>query len=205
MLLIDGHSDLSAGVDEAGRGCLAGPVAAAAVVLRPNAAPIQGLDDSKKLSARRREQLAEIIRREALCWSLGLSWPREIDDINILQATRRAMARAVLNLKTAPALVLIDGNQTIPVSLPQETVIKGDALIPAISAASILAKTFRDKLMAKLDRRYPGYGFAAHKGYGAKAHREAIRRLGPCPIHRLTFAGVKPEGESQEQACLPGI
>jgi ribonuclease HII len=205
MLLIEGHREFAAGVDEAGRGCLAGPVAAAAVIFRPNAAPIQGLDDSKKLNARRREQLAEIIRREALCWSLGLSWPPEIDAVNILQATRRAMARAVSSLKTAPTRVLIDGNQTIPVSLPQETVIKGDALVPVISAASILAKTFRDRLMAKLDRRYPGYGFASHKGYGAKAHREAIRRLGPCPMHRLTFAGVKPASERQEQTCLPGI
>jgi ribonuclease HII len=194
----------TAGVDEAGRGCLAGPVVAGAVILRADRA-IDGLNDSKQLDARRRQELAEHIRRDALCWSLGLAWPPEIDQVNILQATRLAMLRAVDRLKQAPELLLIDGDKTIPSSIAQRTEIKGDARIPAISAASILAKTFRDRLMAKLDKRYPGYGFAQHKGYGAQAHREAIQRLGPCRMHRRSFAGVKPPPKPQEQSCLPGI
>ncbi|WP_051294875.1 ribonuclease HII [Maridesulfovibrio bastinii] len=207
-----------AGVDEAGRGCLAGPVVAGAVVL-PEKYDLPGLGDSKKLSAHKREELALEIKRQALHWSLGVSRAAIVDDINILQATFRAMALAVVNLRMKPGLVLIDGNKTIPahafphgalkdgMNYRQESVVKGDDKIPEISAASILAKTFRDMLMEKLEHRYPGYGFAEHKGYGTKVHLEALRKLGPCPIHRLTFRGVvleKPQ-KKEQRVCLPGI
>jgi ribonuclease HII len=207
-----------AGVDEAGRGCLAGPVVAGAVVL-PEKYDLPGLGDSKKLSAHKREELAVEIKRQALHWSLGVSRAAIVDDINILQATFRAMALAVVNLRMKPGLVLIDGNKTIPahafphgalkhgMNYRQESVVKGDDKIPEISAASILAKTFRDMLMEKLEHRYPGYGFAEHKGYGTKVHLEALRKLGPCPIHRLTFRGVvleKPQ-KKEQRVCLPGI
>ncbi|MBU1230447.1 MAG: ribonuclease HII [Proteobacteria bacterium] len=197
---------LSAGIDEAGRGCLAGPVVAAACIL-PEDFDLPGLTDSKALSPARREALAGAIRSQAVAWSLGLAWGPEIDRINILQATLRSMERAVAGLRLRPALLLIDGNQAIALPLPQRTVIGGDALIPAISAASILAKTFRDRLMRALDRRHPGYGLAGHKGYGTAAHLEALRRLGPSPIHRLTFRGVRPGGppKNERQQCLPGI
>lgn len=188
-----------AGVDEAGRGCLAGPVVAAAVIL-PASYDLPGLTDSKKLSPARREVLAPAIKTQAVSWAVGLAWPLEIDRINILQATLAAMARAVSHLRLVPTLVRIDGNQCIPTARlaavepapRQETVVGGDLLVPAISAASILAKTARDRLMTILSRRYPAYGFAAHKGYGVKAHLLALRRLGPCPLHRLTFRGVLP-------------
>lgn len=196
----------SAGIDEAGRGCLAGPVVAAACIL-PEAFDLPGLTDSKALGPARREALAGAIRSQAVAWSLGLAWGPEIDRINILQATLRAMERAVAGLRLRPALLLIDGNQAIALPLPQRTVIGGDALIPSISAASILAKTFRDRLMGALDRRHPGYGLAGHKGYGTAAHLEALRRLGPSPIHRLTFRGVLPDcaPPKERQQCLPGI
>ena len=164
-----------------------------------------GLDDSKKVSAPVRESVAAAIRKNALHWAVGLSWPKEIDSVNILNATFRAMSRAVARLHmhdSRPPLV-IDGNHVIRLDcwqsacsapLPeQRAVIDGDALVPVIAAASILAKTFRDRLMAKLDARYPGYGFATHKGYGTKEHRDAIIALGPCPMHRKTFRGVRPE------------
>jgi ribonuclease HII len=192
-----------AGVDEAGRGCLAGPVVAAAVIL-PADCTIVGLDDSKKLSRARRELLAHEIKAQAVAWALGLSWPREIEEVNILQATLRAMGRAVGRLKRSPAFLYIDGNRTIPLSLPQQAVVGGDGTIPCISAASILAKTFRDHLLVHLDRRYPGYGLAAHKGYGTRVHLERIRALGPSPMHRATFRGVRPETRGRE-LCLPGI
>lgn len=214
-------ADPVAGIDEAGRGCLAGPVVAAAVILPPGFDPAQlpGLGDSKALSAARREELAPRIRNVALAWSLGLAWPGEIDRVNILAATLRAMARAAALLKVRPALLLIDGNKTCPAPLPQRAIVGGDALVPAISAASILAKTFRDRLLAALDRRHPGYGFAGHKGYGAATHFQALRKLGPCRQHRLTFRGVLPEEErlallaglrqkpasKETQPCLPGI
>ena len=195
-----------AGIDEAGRGCLAGPVVAA-VVLLSEASPIAGLADSKKLTPARRENLAVGIKRDALAWGLGLSWPDEIDDLNILQATFQAMSRAlaVLYCKYPDAPVpglLIDGPHAIPGAVlsaeipasgpvpPQQAVVRGDDRIPAIAAASILAKTHRDRLMLALDRRFPGYGFAGHKGYATREHYAAIERLGPCPAHRLTFAGV---------------
>ena len=191
---------LTAGVDEAGRGCLAGPVVAGAVIL-PEAYDLPYLTDSKKLSAARRETLAPAIKAQAVAWAVGMAWPAEIDRINILQATFAAMARAVRALSRHPAALVIDGNKCIPAAhlailsaAPrQKAVVGGDASVPAVSAASILAKT----------SRYPGYGFAAHKGYGAAAHLAALTRLGPCPIHRLTFRGVLPE--TSRQLGLPGL
>ncbi len=182
------------GIDEAGRGCLAGPVVAAAVIL-PAVFDLPGLDDSKKLSAARRETLAPAIKAQAVAWRVGLVWPGEIDRINILQATFHAMAAAVRRLPLTPDRLLIDGDKTVPPhvlgrAIAQEAVVGGDALAPAISAASILAKTFRDRLMRVLDRRHPGYGLADHKGYGTAVHLAALRRLGPSPCHRLTFRGV---------------
>ncbi len=195
------------GVDEAGRGCLAGPVVAAAVLFTadfsfPDALP--GLDDSKKLSATTRENLFPAITRYAVRWGLGLSWPEEIDRINILNATFMAMSRAVVSLRLSPLPPLvIDGNHPIRpdawraaarTPVPEQcAVIGGDALIPQIAAASILAKTFRDRLMRKLDARHPGYGFARHKGYGTDGHREAVTRFGPCSLHRKTFRGIRNE------------
>ncbi|HCR12103.1 ribonuclease HII [Solidesulfovibrio sp.] len=201
---------LTAGVDEAGRGCLAGPVVAGAVIL-PEAYDLPYLTDSKKLSAARRETLAPAIKAQAVAWAVGMAWPAEIDRINILQATFAAMARAVRALSRHPAALVIDGNKCIPAAhlailsaAPrQKAVVGGDASVPAVSAASILAKTSRDKLMTVFERRYPGYGFAAHKGYGAAAHLAALTRLGPCPIHRLTFRGVLPE--TSRQLGLPGL
>lgn len=197
-----------AGVDEAGRGCLAGPVVAAAALFPAGFSfekNLPGLNDSKKISAKAREKLAPAIKRHAVVWRIGISWPDEIDEINILNATFRAMSRAAAWLgreSSVPPLV-IDGNHVIRVDawsavctipLPvQKAVIDGDASVPQIAAASILAKTFRDALMEKLDRRYPGYGFAVHKGYGTKEHREAILHLNPCSMHRKTFRGVRPE------------
>lgn len=189
---------LAAGVDEAGRGCLAGPVVAAAVIL-PRQIP--GLADSKRLSAKKREQLAPLVREAALAWGVGVVWQERIDAVNILRATFEAMAKAAAKLRIAPQVLLIDGNREIPepvlqnalgrVKLPEQSaIIRGDALIPAISAASILAKTFRDRLMTSLARRWPGYGFEIHKGYGTKAHFAALARLGVCPLHRKTFRGV---------------
>ena len=192
-----------AGIDEAGRGCLAGPVVAGAVILPPDF-DLPGLTDSKKLSPQRRTVLAQAIKAQAVSWALGFSWPGEIDRINILQATLAAMARALDALPVGPDLVLVDGNQRFPSHLPQQTVIGGDALHPCISAASILAKTFRDDLLLCMDRRYPGYGLAEHKGYGTKAHLDALRRLGPSPAHRISFRGVGP-GPREAQLWLPGI
>ena len=182
-----------AGVDEAGRGPLAGPVVAAAVILDP-ARPIAGLADSKQLSERERERLAPLIRARALAWALGVAERDEIDAINILQATLLAMRRAVLALAVRPARVRIDGDRAPrleELACPIETVVRGDATVPAISAASILAKSHRDALMRDLDAAHPGYGFAVHKGYGTPGHLAALRRLGPSPQHRLTFAPVR--------------
>lgn len=194
----DLSENVMAGIDEAGRGCLAGPVVAAAVIL-PAAADLPGLADSKTLSASRRDGLAAEIGAQALAWGLGVIWPWDIDRINILQATLKAMSRAVAALKVRPQVLLVDGKQTLPEDLlraplpRQKAVIDGDALVPVISAASILAKTFRDDLMDRLDRRYPVYGFARHKGYGTREHLEALRTHGPCRLHRLSFAKVLPE------------
>lgn len=195
-----------AGVDEAGRGCLAGPVVAGACIL-PEEYELPGLNDSKKVTLRKREVLYDLIRDQAVAWAVGVVWASEIDRINILEATYVAMGKAVRALKTTPVFLQIDGNKTIPsyalhMEIPQEWVIQGDGKIPAISAASIMAKTFRDRLMVKLARRYPGYGISKHMGYGTKMHMDAIKELGPSRIHRLTFRGVKPEIFEQKQGSL---
>ena len=182
---------LTAGVDEAGRGPLAGPVCAAAVILDPKR-PIEGLNDSKKLSAKRREALAPLIRERALAWGIGWATVEEIDEVNILEATYLAMERAIAALQVKPEFIVIDGNRAPHhLAVPFETIVKGDALVPAISAASILAKTARDALMVELDSQYPGYGFAKHAGYGTAAHVEALARLGVSPVHRRTFEPIK--------------
>ena len=192
MFELDG---LVAGVDEAGRGPLAGPVVAAAVILCPER-PIAGLADSKKLTAARRESLAVDIRQHALSWSVAWADVEEIDTLNILAATMLAMRRAVQGLGMTPDSVQVDGNRLPDLTfdgarIPGEAIIKGDDFVPAISAASILAKTTRDGLMAFIDRLYPGYGFARHKGYGTEVHRARIRELGPCDVHRRSFAPVR--------------
>ena len=179
-----------AGIDEAGRGPLAGPVMAAAVIL-PAGLSITGVDDSKKLSPDKRERLFEIIMAQALSVGVGIITPGEIDQINILQATRRAMLAAVQQMSLLPDYLLIDGISTIDSTIPQKTIKKGDSLSLTIAAASIIAKVTRDRFMVEMDAKYPGYGFAGHKGYGSAAHMEAIRVLGPTPIHRMTFGGVK--------------
>lgn len=179
-----------AGIDEAGRGPLAGPVVAAAVIL-PDICELPGLTDSKQLSARQREALYPQIRRQALAVGVGLCDAAVIDRINILQATLQAMRQAVTRLSTPADFLLIDGISTIALPLPQQTIKQGDARSLSIAAASVIAKVVRDRLMVIYDRRYPGYGFAGHKGYGSAAHLEAIARLGPSPLHRRTFRGVR--------------
>lgn len=178
-----------AGVDEAGRGCWAGPVVAAAVVLPDRWCPA-GLDDSKKLTPARREVLCREIRASALAWGACAVSAGDIDASDILRATLRAMARAVARLRLRPDLVLVDGNQLPDLPLPAECLVRGDGTSAAVAAASVLAKVYRDRIMIAWDRHHPGYGFAAHKGYGAAAHREALRRLGPCPLHRLSYKPV---------------
>ncbi|MFP5467865.1 MAG: ribonuclease HII [Gammaproteobacteria bacterium] len=180
---------LMAGVDEAGRGPLAGPVVAAAVIL-DDMAPIKGLADSKKLTERQRERLYDEIRAKALCCSVAQASVAEIDTLNILQATLLAMRRAVEGLRLRPAKVLIDGNRLPSLDVVAESVVGGDALVPAISAASILAKVTRDRLLRQLHEQHPGYGFDRHKGYGTAQHLDALRRLGPLPDHRRSFAPV---------------
>jgi ribonuclease HII len=178
------------GVDEAGRGPLAGAVYAAAVMLDP-AKPIAGLNDSKKLSEKARERLAFIIKSESLAWAVAYSTVEEIDRLNILQATLLAMQRAVAGLKVQPQVVWVDGNRCPDWEYLSRAIVEGDALVPAISAASILAKTARDAAMRELHARYPQYNFAGHKGYGTAAHLKAIRQHGPCPEHRQSFSPVK--------------
>ncbi|KRI00243.1 ribonuclease HII [Curvibacter sp. PAE-UM] len=180
---------LIAGVDEAGRGPLAGPVVAAAVIL-DELNPIAGLADSKKLTAARREKLYDEIRAKALCCSIAEASVEEIDTLNILQATLLAMRRAVEGLRLKPAKVLVDGNRLPVLDVLAEAIVKGDATVPAISAASILAKVHRDRWCAEYDREFPQYGFAAHKGYGTAEHLAALRAHGACPQHRKTFAPV---------------
>lgn len=179
-----------AGVDEVGRGPLAGPVVAAAVILDP-AKPVEGLADSKKLSEARREKLAELIQKNALAWALGRAEVEEIDSINILQASLLAMQRAVEGLKIAPHKALIDGNRCPRLACPSEAIIKGDSKIPAISAASIIAKVSRDREMVQLHREYPEYGLDRHKGYPTKFHLQALQRHGVRDIHRKSFAPVQ--------------
>jgi ribonuclease HII len=178
------------GVDEVGRGPLAGAVVAAAVILDPNN-PIVGLNDSKKLSEKRREQLVPIIQQHALAWALGRAEAEEIDEINILQATLLAMKRAVEGLHIKPTHALVDGNQAPNLACSVTTIIKGDQSEPAIAAASILAKVARDREMQVMDTLYPGYGFAKHKGYPTKDHQQALMALGPCIIHRRSFKPVQ--------------
>jgi ribonuclease HII len=180
---------LIAGVDEAGRGPLAGPVVAAAVIL-DDLNPIQGLADSKKLTALRREKLYDEIRAKALCCSIGQASVEEIDTLNILQATMLAMKRAVEGLRLKPNKVLVDGNRLPTLSVLAEAIVKGDSLVPCISAASILAKVYRDRWCAEFHLEYPQYGFAGHKGYGTVRHLAALREHGACPQHRRSFAPV---------------
>ncbi|BCV37364.1 ribonuclease HII [Shewanella indica] len=181
---------LVAGVDEVGRGPLVGDVVTAAVILDP-ANPVTGLNDSKKLSERKRDALYEEILAKALAVSVGRASPAEIDELNILHATMLAMQRAVAGLKVRPEKVLVDGNRTPDFGLSSAAVVKGDGLIPAISAASIIAKVTRDREMAELDLRHPEYGFAAHKGYPTKAHFEALSQHGVLPEHRRSFRPVR--------------
>lgn len=183
-------SELVCGVDEAGRGPLCGNVVAAAVILDP-ARPIPGLADSKKLSARMRERLALQIRSEALAWAIGEANVEEIDRLNILHASMLAMKRAVEALSVRPELALIDGNRTPDLAMPARAIVRGDALEPAISAASILAKTARDAQLLEMDHRYPEYGFAAHKGYPTAAHLKALALHGATPEHRRSFGPVR--------------
>lgn len=190
---------LLAGVDEAGRGPLAGPVVAAAVMLDPRQ-PIDGLADSKKLSARRREALFAEICAKALCCSVAHASVQEIDQLNILQATLLAMQRAVAGLRLPPARVLVDGNRLPRLPMLAEAVVGGDATVPAISAASILAKVHRDRWCQQADADWPQYGFAAHKGYGTAAHLQALRQHGPSPWHRRSFAPVAAAAAERGQA-----
>jgi len=183
-------ADRVAGVDEAGRGPLAGPVVAAAVILDPGN-PIDGLKDSKRLSAAQRETLYDQIQQRALGWAVGLADVQEIDRINILQATLAAMQRAVEALQPAADYVLVDGNQLPRLACPAEAIVRGDSKVAAISAASIIAKVTRDRLMIELDGVYPGYGLARHKGYPSRMHIEALERLGVTPVHRRSYAPVR--------------
>jgi ribonuclease HII len=181
---------LVAGVDEAGRGPLAGPVVAAAVIL-DETRPIAGLGDSKTISPKRRERLHDLIRAQALCVAVGQAAAAEIDQLNILQATMLAMQRAVRGLRLPPRLVLVDGNRTPALETAARAVVRGDARVAAVAAASIIAKVERDRLCIELHERWPEYGFAEHKGYPTPVHLEALRRHGPCAEHRLSFAPVR--------------
>ncbi len=181
-----------AGLDEVGRGALAGPVVAAAVILDPRAALPAGLNDSKKLSARQRERIAEELRTTAIAYAVGRIEPDEIDRINILQATKRAMLSALDQLSTPADYLLIDALELKDAKLPQRAIIRGDSISASIAAASIIAKTFRDQLMREYHDLYPQYNFAAHVGYGTRVHLQALRAHGACPIHRKSFRGVLP-------------
>ena len=182
----DAGIKLVCGVDEAGRGPLAGPVCAAAVILPPGL-EIPGLNDSKKLTDKKRRELYDIMIEQAVSYGIAFASEQEIDEINILQATFLAMERAMQKLSPQPELALIDGNRTKDFGLPVRTIVKGDSLSASIAAASILAKVTRDRLMEEYDAQYPQYGFAVHKGYGTKRHYETLREFGPSPIHRKTF------------------
>ena len=192
---MDGAGAMIAGVDEAGRGPLAGPVVAAAVIL-PRDGAIEGLDDSKRLSPERRRQLESVIRERALRWHVSLATVAEIDRLNILQATLLAMRRAVEGLGVSPEMVLVDGNRDPGLGLPTRTVVGGDRLHAEISAASILAKEYRDRAMRRLAGDHPEYGFDRHKGYPTRMHLEALRRHGPCAHHRRSFSPVRRSLES---------
>lgn len=194
--------ELVAGVDEVGRGPLCGPVVTAAVILDPSR-PIRGLNDSKKLGEARREALFDEICEKALAWCIGRAEVEEIDRLNILHATMLAMQRAVEGLCVMPRLALIDGNRCPQLSVPTAAVVKGDSQVPAIAAASILAKVSRDREMQAMDLLYPGYGLAAHKGYPTAEHLDALTRLGPTRIHRRSFAPVRAAFESLAQSAQP--
>jgi ribonuclease HII len=178
------------GVDEAGRGPWAGPVSAAAVILNPRKVP-KGLDDSKKLTAKARDALEIEIKAKAVAWAVGFASVEEIAELNILHAAGLAMCRAIEALSVKPAFALVDGNYAFKLPCEIRTVVGGDGASKSIAAASILAKVARDRLMCEMDVLYPGYGFAAHKGYGAPAHARALRELGPCGIHRMTFEPIR--------------
>ena len=188
--LVRPNLELVAGVDEVGRGPLVGDVVTAAVILDPNK-PIEGLTDSKKLSEKKRELLAEQIKQDALAWSIGRADPSEIDELNILHATMLAMQRAVAHLSIQPEFVFIDGNRCPDLPMASEAVVKGDALVPEISAASILAKVARDQEMKELDAIFPEFGFAKHKGYPTKLHFEMLAKFGPTAHHRRSFKPVR--------------
>lgn len=185
-LALYGGAETVCGCDEAGRGPLAGPVAAAAVVLAPGT-EISGLDDSKKLSARRREELFCEITEKAVAYSVALASVYEIEKYNILNSALLAMDRAAQTLCVSPSLALVDGNTVRGLSIPARAVVGGDGICPSVAAASVLAKVTRDRIMEHFDKLYPGYGFSAHKGYGTKAHYAAITQLGPTPLHRMSF------------------
>ena len=195
---------LVAGVDEAGRGPLAGPVVAAAVIL-DDLRPIAGLDDSKKLTALRRDALFDEIRAKALCFAIAEASVEEIDQLNILQATLLAMRRAVMGLRLKPVRVLVDGNQLPRLDVPSEAIVKGDALVKSISAASILAKVHRDRWCEEVHAHFPHYGFSAHKGYGTVVHMEALRVHGACIHHRRSFAPVAQAMVVQQPAASQSI
>lgn len=193
---------LVAGVDEAGRGPLAGPVVAAAVIFRDGVV-IEGIRDSKQLSAARRETVASLIRERAVAFALGTAEVAEIDALNILRASLLAMSRAVTALQIAPQRVLVDGNHLPELSCEARAVVGGDRRIAVVSAASILAKVARDAIMTELDRHYPQYGFARHKGYPTRAHREALKQHGPCPVHRRSFAPVRDALRTRAGRAFP--
>lgn len=198
--LFDYAGELICGVDEAGRGPLAGPVFAAAVILDPSK-PISGLRDSKKLSESRREALAEQIKANAMAWSIAECSESEIDELNILHASMLAMRRAVESLNVAPTLALIDGNRCPLMSIRSEAIVKGDDTVPAISAASILAKTARDAVLIALHEKYPHYGFNQHKGYPTELHLECLRKHGVSPVHRKSYAPVRALLEQGETSA----
>jgi ribonuclease HII len=184
-LYADGYTHV-VGVDEVGMGCLAGPVVAGAVVFRPNDWPV-GIRDSKQLTEKRRESVAEAIRERALRWAVAHATVEEIDTLNILRAAQLAMRRAIEALGLEPEMILVDGRHALPLPFPQRPLVKGDQLSVSIGAASILAKVHRDRWMCEFDAQYPGYGLAKHKGYGSPAHRRSLVELGPSPIHRKSF------------------
>jgi ribonuclease HII len=187
-----------AGVDEVGRGCLAGAVVAAACILDPSKPLPDGLNDSKKLTAEKRAEIALELKQTALAWAVGQVEAEEIDRINILEATKKAMRLAIEALQPQADFLLIDALQLKGIFLPQKGIIKGDSMSASIAAASILAKTYRDDLMQKLDATYPGYGFSSHVGYATKTHYDALKLHGPCPLHRKSFRGVMPPALSSD-------
>lgn len=192
---------LICGTDEAGRGPLAGPVVAGACIL-PVGLIIDGLDDSKKLTEKKRERLFDEICEKALCWSVALSTPEEIDEINILNASLQAMRRAVDGLSMRPDFVLVDGNVDRDFQIPAKAVVGGDGIVQSIAAASVLAKVTRDRMCAELDKEYPMYGFAKHKGYPTPAHKLAVYEYGPCPEHRRSFLSFLTRDKAKLEAAL---